>query len=103
MNILITGSSGYIGGMLLSELYGKGHKIRCFLRTKRLCLEEKYPEAEFFYGSASDFDAVHNACEEIDCLFYLIHAMGTKGDFEKNDRIFALKFAKCAKARNVKK
>mgnify|MGYP001238035482 CR=1 FL=1 len=68
MNILITGSSGYIGGMLLAELYGKGHKIRCFLRTKRSSLEEKYPEAEFYYGSASDIHAVEKACEGIDYI-----------------------------------
>ena len=103
MNILITGASGYIGGMLLAELYGKGHNIRCFLRTKRASLEERYPEVDFCYGTASSFKDVYKACEGIDCIFYLIHAMGCKGDFEQNDRIYALKFAKCAKSHNVQK
>jgi uncharacterized protein YbjT (DUF2867 family) len=103
MNILITGSSGYIGGMLLAELYGKGHKIRCFLRTKRACLEEKYPDADFFYGSAADKVSVDGACKGIDCIYYLIHAMGSNGDFEENDRLYAENFANKAKSNNVKK
>lgn len=103
LNILITGSSGYIGGMLLHELYGTGHKIRCFLRTKRACLEEKYPDAEFFYGSASDPLSVDAACKGIDCVYYLIHAMGGHGNFEDNDRLYAEHFAKSSKVNGIKK
>ena len=31
--VLVTGASGYIGGRLVPELLGRGHRVRCLART----------------------------------------------------------------------
>jgi uncharacterized protein YbjT (DUF2867 family) len=101
MKILITGASGYIGGHLLSKL--EGHELRCFLRSKRDYLEKKHTDLEFCYGDAGSASDVEKACEGVDVIYYLIHAMGSAGDFSINDRIYAQNFAEIAKKSGVKR
>ena len=101
MKILITGASGYIGGHLISHL--DDHERRCFVRSKRLYLEEKHPDVEFCYGDAKLKDEVKKACEGIDVIYYLIHAMGSAGDFSVEDRLYAQNFADAAKECGVKR
>ncbi|MDD7984570.1 SDR family oxidoreductase [Lentisphaera marina] len=102
MKILITGASGYIGGQLLMSLY-KEHEITCLLRSKRDYLESQYSNVNFTYGDAANSEDVVRACEGIDVIFYLIHAMGSDGDFEKEDKINALNFSKAANKCGVKR
>ena len=101
MKILITGASGYIGGHLLDTL--PNEQLRCFIRSKRNYLEARHPKAEFFYGDARSPQDVSKACKDIDVIYYLIHAMGSTGDFSCKDRDYAQNFAAAAKHQGVKK
>ena len=101
MKILITGASGYIGGHLISHL--DAHERRCFMRSQRVYLEQKHPEVDFCYGDAGSKEEVKKACEGIDVVYYLIHAMGSVGDFSVEDRLYAQNFADAARECGVKR
>jgi uncharacterized protein YbjT (DUF2867 family) len=47
---------------------------------------------EIFEGSTFDTESLRKALEGIDVAYYLIHSMGTKGDFAKLDRLSAENF-----------
>ena len=94
--ILLTGSTGYIGGRLLPILLDQGYFIRCFTRhpdtieKKFSELIKTYPDTlEVFEGDALDRASVFEAASGMDTLIYLIHSMGSKADFQQQDKIAA--------------
>lgn len=80
MNILLTGSTGYIGRRLLPELVNEGHKVICPVRDKRRFNFEDFSE-EFLQSVEVievDFlleDDLEKLPENIDAAYYLIHSL----------------------------
>lgn len=82
MNILLTGSTGYIGRRLLPELVRAGHRVVCLVRDKRRFDWEDF-SAEFLnqvevvegdLNDASSLSLFHHSCE---VAFYLVHSMSS--------------------------
>ena len=103
MHILLTGATGYVGGVLLPELEREGHRVRCLARRPGKLAGKTGPQTEVLAGDASDPDDLARACADIDTAYWLVHSMESGVDFERADRLAAERFAAAAKAAGVKR
>ncbi len=100
-SVLLTGATGYVGGRLLPHLAGEGHRVRCLARRPGH-LRDRAPEGtEVVQGDVLDYETLSPAMEGMDVAYYLIHSMGSTGDFEERDRRAAENFARAAEAEGV--
>jgi uncharacterized protein YbjT (DUF2867 family) len=88
--ILVTGATGYVGGRLIEQL--DGHDVR------RMSRKGDGVKADVVSGEGLD-----EALEGVDVAFYLVHAMGQKGDFAARDRQGAENFGRAAAKADVER
>ena len=103
MKILLTGATGYVGGVLLEQLEASGHIVRCLARRPHKLAGKTGPNTEVLAGDASDPSDLARACVGIDTAYWLVHSMESGVDFERADRLAAERFAEAAKAAGVKR
>jgi uncharacterized protein YbjT (DUF2867 family) len=95
MNVLLTGSTGYIGRRLKMRLLNSGENInlRLLVTDRRQVDEDISSKVEIVEGNTFSIGSLRNALNGIDTAYYLIHSMRSKkGDFEDLDRISARNF-----------
>ncbi len=98
---LVTGATGYIGGLLVPELLNAGYAVRVLARRPERLRDHPWRnDVEIAVGDADDADALKDALVGIDVAYYLIHALGTRG-FERADRKTARTFADAARDAQV--
>jgi uncharacterized protein YbjT (DUF2867 family) len=101
--ILLTGTTGYIGGRLLPLLEAKGVPVRCLTR-RASSLENKVGSGtEVVEGDVLDAQSLGEALQGIDTAIYLIHSMGSTTDFASEDRLAATNFATAARQAGVRR
>ncbi|MCH9631546.1 MAG: hypothetical protein S4CHLAM37_15690 [Chlamydiia bacterium] len=105
VKILITGATGYIGGLLLDRLTKKDHQLRAIARhPENLASKLTQQNVEIVQADVTEIDSLKAALEGIEVAFYLVHSMGAKtGSFEEIDRMAADNFAKVCEEKGVKK
>lgn len=101
--ILLTGASGYVGGRLRRLLERGGHRLRCLSRNPAYLAPRTLPRTEVVAGDVLDPDSLRRALDGVSVAFYLVHAMGSSGDFSDQDRAGAANFAAAARAAGVAK
>ena len=102
MRILVTGSTGYIGGRLAPRLAEAGHDLRVIVRDPLKLRDAPWASGvEIVTGDLTDAAAVARAVEGVDVVYYLVHAMGAKGDFERTELTAARNVASAAAAAGV--
>lgn len=100
--VLVTGSTGYIGGRLVPELLAADFRVRVMTRRPRqLADRDWYDQVEIAEGDAADPEALEQALRGVDVAYYLIHSLGTGAGFESLDRTHAQNFASAARACDV--
>jgi uncharacterized protein YbjT (DUF2867 family) len=82
MNILLTGSTGYIGRRLLPELLAAGHHVVCLVRDKRRFDWEDFNDAQHKHitvceGDLQKPESLETAPRQIDMAYYLVHSMSS--------------------------
>ncbi len=71
MKILITGASGFVGGVLVRECLKRKHQIKCLVRkTSNLGQLKEYP-VELVYGDLLDRDSLSKAVQDVDVIYHL--------------------------------
>ena len=102
-DILVTGSSGFIGKKLLNKLTASGYTATAMSRSK-------YPDTENVkrvQADAFDVDSLVSATEGIETAFYLLHSMeGSKkewAEFANREKQQAENFLKAATESGVKR
>ena len=107
MHVLVTGANGYIGLRLIQELLEADHEITAVVRDKR-----RFPTANFGENESrlhiveADFlesDTLANLPSDIDAAYYLIHSMGSGGDFARKETQCATNFSDAAKSHDWKR
>ncbi len=101
--ILLTGATGYVGGRLREALERTGHPVRCLARRPEALRGRVGPQTTVVAGDVLDASSLQAALAGIDTAYYLVHSMGSRGDFEQQDRIGAQNFGRAARANGVRK
>lgn len=102
--ILVTGATGYIGGLLVPSLLDAGHTVRVLTRSAdRLRGTSWADRVEVVAGDASRAGDLDHALTGIKVAYYLLHSMDGKGDFTTRDRRLARGFAEAARRAGVRR
>jgi len=101
--ILLTGATGYVGSRLRNRLVDRGCLLRCMIRRPEALCDRLNPDVELVVGDVLDLASLHSALDGVHTAFYLVHSMGSKGDFEERDRLAAYNFGEAARAAGVQK
>ncbi|MDH3290949.1 MAG: SDR family oxidoreductase [Gemmatimonadota bacterium] len=102
-HILLTGATGYVGGRLLRALEVRGHRVRCLSRNPDFLRSKVGRDTEVVQGDVGDPDSLPATLRGIDTAYYLIHSMGTTGDYAAQDRQAAAAFAAAAAREGVRR
>ncbi|MBU8893593.1 MAG: SDR family oxidoreductase [Bacteroidales bacterium] len=102
--ILVSGTTGYIGGRLVKELMMRGYEIRILVRSDSPDHSMRWPGAEIFVGDALNYENMHNALKGVKVAYYLIHSLlgGTK-NLEEIETKAALNFRRAAEENGVER
>ncbi len=99
---LVTGATGYIGGRLVPELLAAGHRVRVMTRSPERLRDHPWAgQVEVARADAGDAGAVAAACDGVDVLYYLVHALGAGPAFEGTDRRTAQVVGRAAREAGV--
>ncbi|VVB92828.1 NAD(P)H-binding protein [uncultured archaeon] len=80
--ILLTGSTGFIGGHVLEALSEKNLQVRCLSRKP---MASKNSNISYVTGDVLDYDSMVSATAGVDTVYYFIHMMGKQKEQEKFD------------------
>ncbi len=92
---LVTGATGYIGGLLVPALLDAGWSVRVLSRNAGRLNAEWADRVEVVEGDANDRSTLRAALgttgdgRPLDVAYYLLHSMDGEGDFEERDRELA--------------
>jgi uncharacterized protein YbjT (DUF2867 family) len=104
LTCLVTGATGYIGGRLVPELLAAGRRVRVMTRNPERIRDHPWAgQVEVARADATDADQVAAACDGVDVVYYLIHALGSGPEFEATDRRTATVMADAARAAGVRR
>jgi uncharacterized protein YbjT (DUF2867 family) len=101
--ILLTGATGYVGGRLLPALETAGYSVRCLARRPESLQQRVGPNTEVVRGDCLDASSLQRAMEGVDAAYYMVHSMGSTGDFENLDRRAAASFGEAAGRAGVRR
>ncbi len=99
--ILLTGATGYIGGRLLPRLESDGQHIRCLARRPENLTGKVADSTEVVRGDLNNRDSLDQAMRGIDVAYYLVHSLGSSGNFEAEEAASAQNFADAARIAGV--
>ncbi|MDE2785482.1 MAG: SDR family oxidoreductase [Chloroflexota bacterium] len=101
--ICLTGATGYVGGRLLSILQRDGYRVRCIARRPENLRSPLSETTEAVRGDLLDRASLVDAMRGQDVAFYLVHSMGSSGDFAEEERRCAENFAEAARETGVRR
>jgi uncharacterized protein YbjT (DUF2867 family) len=101
--VLLTGATGYVGGRLLRRLEEQGCRVRCLARWPEFLQPRVGPQTELVRGDVLDAASLQPAMRGVDVAYYLVHSMGSAGNFEEQDRQAARNFAEAARKVGVRR
>lgn len=98
---LVTGATGYIGGLLVPRLLDAGHTVRVLTRSADKLPDEWADRVEVSEGDATERADLEQALAGTDLAYYFIHSMDGTGDFVQRDRRLAREFGRAAREAGV--
>jgi uncharacterized protein YbjT (DUF2867 family) len=102
--ILVTGSTGYVGGRLVPRLLERGHRVRTLVRDLRRLHNRTWHDAvEVYVGNALRPEMIGPALQGVTTAYYLIHSMEGSAGFRAREDRAAHNFAVAARAARVKR
>lgn len=87
----------------MQNLEHAGQRLRCLARNPATLRSKAAATTEVVGGDVLDVASLSAAMEGVHAAYYLVHSMGSNGDFELEDRQAAQNFAAAARAAGVQK
>jgi uncharacterized protein YbjT (DUF2867 family) len=109
LRVLVTGATGYIGGLLVPRLVDRGHSVRCLARDRARLTSAGAPpwaeQVEVVEGDVLDIDSLGPALRGMQVAYYLIHSMGGQAGpgFAQRDLHAASNFALVAREQGLER
>ncbi len=101
---LVTGATGYVGGLVVEKLLADGWNVQTLTRSpEKLKKHQWHDKVVAIEGDATEQADVGRAMEGADVAWYLLHSMGSGSDFAERDAKMAKIFADAAAAEGVKR
>jgi uncharacterized protein YbjT (DUF2867 family) len=98
--IVVTGSTGYIGGRLVPRLLEAGYFVRCLVREPRKLQSREWvrnSNLEIVTVELGDRKALEGAIHGIELAYFLVHSMNTAGpEYVERDLHLANTFAQAS-------
>ncbi len=88
---------------MVQELDERGERVRCLARRPEFLRPKLGEGIEVVQGDALDLESLRRGMVGVDVAYYLIHSMGSRGDFEREDRRAAENFATAAREAGVRR
>jgi uncharacterized protein YbjT (DUF2867 family) len=101
--ILLTGTTGYIGGRLLDALGAQGRRLRCLARRPRNVRPPHGADVEVVAGDLHDPASLAAAFAGVHTAYYLVHSLGEGPDFADSEGTAAANFGNAARAAGVRR
>jgi len=99
--VLVTGSTGFIGSLLVKALQNEDVHLRCMVRKPVTTPENPI---ETVQGDLLQPASLPRVMEGVDTAFYLVHAMsGGRAGFQRRDREAAENFVRAADKAGVRR
>ena len=84
--ILVTGTTGYVGGRIVPQLLAAGYLVRCLVRDPARLLGRPWvDQVEIVQGDVLKADSLAAALQGVDAAYYLIHSMKGSANFYERD------------------
>jgi uncharacterized protein YbjT (DUF2867 family) len=100
--VLVTGSTGYIGGRLAPRLLDDGWRVRCLVRDPRRLEGRPWTgRAEIVQGDVLRPETLAAALRGVRFAYYLVHGMAGGADFHERDLAAARNFGAAAREAGV--
>ena len=101
--VCLTGATGYVGGRLLGILQRDDYRVRCVARRPENLRSRVSEAAEVVRGDLLDRASLAEAMRGQDVAYYLVHSMGSSGDFAEEERQCAQNFADAAREAGIQR
>ena len=93
--ILLTGATGFVGSRLHPVLEKRAISIRCLTRDLEKA-RRLFPDRDWMEADVADPTSIRAALDGCSAAYYLVHEMGTAGDFQRREANAAHIFAEAA-------
>ncbi|RMB61661.1 NAD(P)H-binding protein [Tessaracoccus antarcticus] len=101
---LVTGATGYVGGLVVEQLLKDGWSVRTLTRSpEKLKDHPWHDKVVAIEGDATEPRDVAQAMEGANVAWYLLHSMGSGEDFAERDAHMAQIFADAASAAGLER
>jgi uncharacterized protein YbjT (DUF2867 family) len=108
--ILLTGTTGFVGGRLLRALLERGFSLRCMVRSTERFLKifPSFDRARLVEADLLRPGSLDRALEGIELIYYLVHSMGGHSlhdaiRFAERDRQAAINLTRAAERAGVRR
>ena len=102
--VLVTGATGYVGGRLVPLLIARGYHVRVLARDRdRVDGRSWLDQVELVLGDVLDPATLPAVLDGVDAAYYLVHSMGSHGNFGRRDLRAARNFAEAAADQGVQR
>ena len=101
--ILVTGATGFIGGLLTRRLIADGYHVRCLVRDSEAANATALAAVgcELAVADITRPAGLAEALAEVEVAYFLVHMIGGGEDYPAIERAAAVRFARAAKAAGV--
>lgn len=100
--ILVTGSTGYVGGRLVPKLLEAGYRVRCLVRDpSRLHGRAWLKKVEIAAGDALNLNELASAMKDVSVAYYFVHGKQGGKDSAVRDLQAARNFSQAAENESI--